>query len=83
MMKDQHKKIRGYRDLTQEEIDFMNNIKDLEAQVASLCNHLGRSVHDCEPTNDLYEARTKLQTGFMLLVRAVAKPISPWGGDYA
>lgn len=31
-MDNQHKKITGYRDLSQAEIDAMNGVKDLEAQ---------------------------------------------------
>ena len=41
-MKDQHTKIKGYRDLSQEEVDLMNRIKvagavllDLQVEVAS------------------------------------------------
>ena len=30
-MENQHKKITGYRDLSQAEIDLMNEVKDLEA----------------------------------------------------
>lgn len=35
-MKDQHTLISGYRDLNQEEIDLMNEIKQLEARVLAL-----------------------------------------------
>lgn len=77
-MENQHKKIKTYRDLTQEEIDLMNEIKDLESQVSDMCKKVATVAHVYEPLNDLYEARTKLQIGFMLLVRAVARPDSPW-----
>jgi molybdate-binding protein len=37
-MDNQHKKIKGYRDLSQEEIDLMNRIKELgESTKALLC----------------------------------------------
>ena len=43
-MKDQHRKIIGYRELSQEEIDLMNRIKtfgpELEKLVADLSAHL-------------------------------------------
>lgn len=35
-MDNQHKKITGYRDLTQAEIDGMNSIKALEADAGAL-----------------------------------------------
>lgn len=35
-MKDQHTLISGYRDLNQEEIDLMNEIKQMEAHVLAL-----------------------------------------------
>lgn len=35
-MKDQHKKIKGYRDLSQEEIDLMNRVKDHAAKTKAL-----------------------------------------------
>lgn len=78
-MENQHKKIKTYRDLTQEEINLMNEIKDLESKVAEMCKKVSTVAHEYEPLNDLYEARSNLQTGFMRLVRAVAKPNSPWG----
>lgn len=43
-MKDQHTKIKGYRDLSQAEIDLMNEIKakgqELEQLVAKVRSHL-------------------------------------------
>ena len=39
-MKDQHKLIKGYRDLSQEEIDLMNEIKALAEQVGELVKKL-------------------------------------------
>lgn len=35
-MENQHKKIKGYRDLTQEEIDLMNRAKDLGGHLDQL-----------------------------------------------
>lgn len=39
-MKDQHTKIKGYRDLSQQEIDLMNNIKVKAEEVSSLLGTL-------------------------------------------
>jgi hypothetical protein len=73
-MDNQHKHIKGYRDLSQAEIDAMNNIKNLASQVGDLID----SLQD-NPEIDqrwLSIARTDLQKGFMSAVRSVAKPDS-------
>ena len=87
-MKDQHKQIKGYRDLSQEEIDLMNKIKALAEQVGELVSEVA-SKNDCLNQKDVsiadkqvYDdavdwannAKTNLQVGFMQLTRAVAKP---------
>lgn len=83
-MKDQHEKITGYRDLTQEEIDLMNAAKALEQQCLSMVSRVQRMNDECpermlvaaaEPGRWASIARTDIQTGFMALVRAVAKPV--------
>jgi hypothetical protein len=73
-MKDQHKKIKGYRDLSQEEIDLMNRIKEQGACLEIMCEDL----FDLESTDKRWVsmAKTDLQTGIMKAVRAVAKPES-------
>ena len=44
-MKDQHKKISGYRDLTQDEIDLMNEAKELEARVLAFHSKIGACLN--------------------------------------
>ena len=77
-MDNQHKKIKGYRDLTQDEIDLMNEAKELAELV-------GKFIAKVEHTNAstgghaidlrwLNIGRTDLQKGFMSLVRSVARP---------
>ena len=39
-MKNQHQKIKGYRELSQEEIDLMNEIKSIGAELGSLVERL-------------------------------------------
>lgn len=75
-MDNQHKKISGYRDLTQEEIDSMNEIKALEAKAAELF----KKVSNVEGVDHraLAVARTNLQQGFMWFVRGVAQPADPF-----
>jgi hypothetical protein len=71
-MENQHEKITGYRDLTQEEIDAMNEIKAVGETLAALVLKL-----QAMPNVDqrwLAIGRTDLQTGCMALVRSVAKP---------
>lgn len=73
-MKDQHTKIKGYRDLSQEEIDMMNECKELAAKVGKLCNKL----LDIDSTDKRWIATgtTDLQKGFMSIIRGIAKPES-------
>jgi hypothetical protein len=71
-MDNQHKQIKGYRDLTQEEINLMNKAKSLAVQVGELVAEI--------QANSLTDKRwasigqTDLQKGFMSLIRAVAQP---------
>jgi hypothetical protein len=71
-MKDQHKKIKGYRDLSQEEIDLMNEAKEL----AEKCGALVQRMRDVK-TNDqrwISTGATDLQKGFMCIIRGVTQP---------
>lgn len=75
-MDNQHKKITGYRDLTQSEIDGMNSIKALEADAGQLFNQIGQIEGVDQRTLAL--AKTNLQQGFMWFVRSIAKPADPF-----
>lgn len=72
-MDNQHRKIKGYRELTQEEIDLMNRIKEQGACLESMCNDLLSSDADARWVSI---AKTHLQQGIMAAVRSVAKPES-------
>lgn len=78
-MENQHRQISGYRDLSQTEIDLMNDCKEAERQTAALVR---RVVEASEPRSEAARqaaiARTEFEAAFMRLVRAVAKPMSPW-----
>lgn len=75
----QHQKIKGYRDLTQEEIDVMNDLKQLENLIAAKIRELMDSAElDMESLRMLNLAKTNLQQGFMWAIRAIAKPESNW-----
>lgn len=79
-MKDQHKLIKGYRDLTQDEIDCMNRIKALGEELGILCDYLAATNANTGnyqiDLRWLAEGKTELQKGIMCLVRAVAQPTS-------
>ena len=77
-MDNQHKKISGYRDLSQEEIDLMNRIKAQEKVIADLFKEV--MAHPESDKRSAALGRTNLEQGFMWLVRAVAKPVTPFEG---
>jgi len=82
-MDNQHREIKGYRELSREEIDLMNEVKEeglrLEALVAKVEAHVqanqtkGAAVAD-NPSRWLALGRTDLQVGLMKLTRAIARP---------
>jgi len=71
-MKDQHEKIKGYRDLSQEEIDLMNESKELAEQVSLLIGKL--EVFPGIDKRWLAIGKTDLQKGFMSAIRSIAQP---------
>lgn len=83
-MDNQHQKITGYRDLTQQEIDAMNEIKAVGVQVGELCEKLASlAAKPGQPITPgqldgrwVAIGKTHLQEGFMALTRAVAQPTS-------
>ncbi|CAL9963200.1 hypothetical protein VPHD479_0077 [Vibrio phage D479] len=73
-MDNQHKKIKGYRDLSQAEIDGMNAVK-AEGE------RLKQMIADLREQETIDErwvaiAETHLQQGIMAAVRSIAKPES-------
>ena len=86
-MDNQHQKISGYRDLTQDEIDLMNEAKDLEAKILAFHRKVGDALAqqsqdeserlrraDAQATRWHAMARTDIEKGFMALVRSIAQP---------
>lgn len=71
-MDDQHKKIKGYRDLSQEEIDMMNEAKELAEKVKVLTDKLMISGETDKRWVSI--GVTDLQKGFMSISRGIAKP---------
>lgn len=70
-MDNQHRKIKGYRELSQDEIDLMNKIKEAGVQLDALCGELASIGAD---GRWLAIGKTDLQKGVMALTRSVAKP---------
>ena len=71
-MDNQHKLIKGYRDLSEGEIKAMNAVK-------SEAERIGILVEELEANTDLDArwvsiAKDHLQQGFMAAVRSIAKP---------
>lgn len=71
-MDNQHKHIKGYRDLSQTEIDLMNLIKAKGVELGALVAQL-RSTTGLDQRWVSIGA-TDLQTGLMALTRSVAQP---------
>ena len=71
-MDNQHRKIKGYRELNQDEIDTMNEVKAIGIK-------LGELVEKLENNKDLDQrwiesGKTDLQKGLMALTRSIARP---------
>jgi hypothetical protein len=71
-MENQHRQIKGYRDLSQEEIDLMNKVKEAGKEISVLVE----TIYADKNTDHRWVAiaKTDLQKGFMALTRSVAKP---------
>lgn len=71
-MENQHREIKGYRELNEEEIAAMNTVKGMGAL-------LGELVEKMRANKDLDQrwvsiGATELQQGLMALTRSIAKP---------
>ena len=71
-MENQHRKISGYRELSQTEIDLMNKIKAKASELGELVTEL-RTIEGLDQ-RWISIGATDLQTGVMALVRGIAQP---------
>lgn len=83
MVENQHRKIQGYRDLTEDEIALMNAAKAFEADAARLHAQVEATLRKIggpspQQARDLAMARTAYEDATIRLVRAVAHPQTPW-----
>lgn len=75
-MENQHRKIKGYADLDQSEIDAINSIKDLLEDIAELWFQISQD-HDVDP-RWMNIAKTHFEEGCAAFVKAVAQGESPF-----
>ena len=81
-MENQHRAIKGYRELSQVEIDLMNEIKAEGIRLGELVEKLRGTTYSIGPgaPDDKADGRwvsigaTHLQEGLMALTRSIAKP---------
>lgn len=75
-MDNQHRQIKGYRELEQRQIDAMNMIKEKAKEVGDLVEKLADDANTDDGPDPRWVAiaKTDLQKGFMSLTRSVTKP---------
>ena len=71
-MENQHQKIKGYRDLTQEEIDLMNEVKTKGAELGAIIEKLD-NIPEIDK-NWLVTGKLGVQQGLMAVTRAITRP---------
>jgi molybdate-binding protein len=71
-LENQHRQIKGYRDLTAEEIALMNEVKAKAGEVGVLVGKVAATAGVDGRWASI--GKTDLQTGFMALIRAIAQP---------
>lgn len=72
MVDNQHQKIKGYRDLSEEEIALMNEAKELAAKCGELIDRLNNISGLDQRWISI--GKTDLQKGFMSVIRGIAQP---------
>jgi len=72
-MDNQHRQIKGYRELSQKEIDLMNRIETIGLSLGELLEDLRNLGSDVDQ-RWVSVGNTDLQKGLMCLTRAVTKP---------
>lgn len=75
MVENQHRKITGYRDAPDADIEMVNRIKAIEVEVAALHAEV-RGIHGA--SHVLGRAADQLSLGFSDMVRAVMRPQDPF-----
>lgn len=78
MVDNQPQKIKGYRDLSEDEIALMNEAKELAEKVGKFVDGLS-AVHAQTGSHAIdlrwvNIGKTQLQQGFMAVIRGIAQP---------
>lgn len=71
-MENQHRQIKGYRELDQSEIDLMNEIKSTGAEIGDLVAKLRATPNLDQRWVSI--GATHMQEGLMALTRGIAQP---------
>ena len=71
-MENQHRQIKGYRELTQEEINLVNEVKQKGVEFGDLFEKLEK-IENIDK-RWLSIGKTDLQKGLMATTRAIARP---------
>lgn len=71
-MENQHREIKGYRELDASEIAMMNEVKEAGVKLGELVAKL--RAHTPNDQRWVSIGATDLQTGLMALTRSIAKP---------
>lgn len=71
-MDNQHRQIKGYRELDAQDVALMNEVKELAELVGKCVARLGR--YEQTDKDNVAAAKQNLQQGFMWAVRSIAKP---------
>jgi hypothetical protein len=71
-MENQHKKIKGYRDLSEDEINLMNEGKALAEKCGEFIDKLESA--DSTDKRNVALGKINLQQGFMWAMRVIAQP---------
>lgn len=71
-MENQHRQIKGYRELTQEEINLMNEVKQKGVELRDLFEKLEK-IENLDK-RWLSIGKTDIQKGLMATTRAIARP---------
>jgi hypothetical protein len=72
-VENQHREIKGYRELNEDEIALMNQIKEKGAELGQLVEEL-QGFGDSLDQRWIAIGKTDLQKGLMALTRGVAQP---------
>lgn len=73
-MDNQHRKIKGYRELSQQEIDLMNEVKEKGAELGEVIARLEALTEDKPDMRWVSIGKTQIQLGLMAVTRGITKP---------